>query len=150
MRTRAGLAAITFVIFAVFLYAASAVAQTTIVSDTSKATWGPSPDNAATFGTPATPVVTKYVGELFAKDKVDNRGVPSGQPALTLDFGKPAVVGGIQSSPLLKPLIQTGVEYVLFVTAMGPGGSSDRLGPTPPFGFPPAPRAATAAVTIAP
>lgn len=127
-----------------------ASAQTTstlIVSDTSQAAWFPSPSNDLTFGTPAVPVLTSYIGEFFLKANVVN-GVPSGTPAITKDFGKPAVVGGSQLSPPLKPMIVVGTEYYLFLSATGPGGTSVRSAPVGPFGFPPAPTGVTSAVTI--
>jgi hypothetical protein len=131
-------------------FAGSATAQTTtVVSDTSTAKWAPSADDSAAFGTPPAPIVTKYIGELFLKSAVTN-GIPNGKPVITLDFGKPAVAAGTQTSAPLKPMIQPGVEYVLFLSAVGPGGSSARTAASVPFGYPSAPAAVTSAVTITP
>lgn len=125
-------------------------AQTFPVSDTTKASWTPSPDDAATFGTPPVPILTNYVAELFLKSRVNGAGVPSGQPIITIDFGKPAPVAGQQFSPLLKPMIQPNTEYVLFLSAVGPGGTSARTAASSPFGFPSAPKGAASAVTFTP
>jgi hypothetical protein len=131
-------------------FAGVADAQTVVLSDTSKATWSPSPDDGATFGTPPVPILTKYIAELFLKSAVNGAGVPSGPPAITLDFGKPAIVAGAQVSAPLKPMIQPNTEYVLFLSAVGPGGPSPRTTASPPFGFPSAPKGAASAVTFTP
>ncbi len=141
----------SFWILAIVLVSvAPAAAQTVTLSDTSRATWTPSPDDSATFGTPPQPILTKYLAELFVKSAVNASGVPSGQPAITLDFGKPAPVAGAQTSAPLKPMIQPNTEYVLFLSAVGPGGTSPRTAASPPFGFPSAPKGAASAVTFTP
>jgi hypothetical protein len=131
----------------------SAQTPTFIISDTSKATWGPSVDDNKTFGTPPQPVLTSYRAEIFLRSAVTN-GVPVGSPAITLDFGKPALdSSGNQSSPPLKTFsqIQPNTEYIMFMTAVGPGGVSPTRSPSSlPFGFPSTPKAVTSAVTFTP
>lgn len=135
-----------WIVLVLGLFAVSASAQTVIISDTGTASWTPSPDNDLIFGTP---LVTGYKGEFFLKTAVTG-GVPSGTAAITADFGKPAIVAGVQKSPFLKPLMQPNTEYVLFLSAVGPGGSSARTGASVPFGFPGPPKPVGTPATITP
>src|SRR5207245_8324981 len=100
-------------------------AQTFLISDTSRASWTASPDNAATFGTPPMPVVTSYVAHVFLKTAVPGTTEPATPPAFTFDFGKPMPdAQNTQTSALLKaltPALQPNVEYALFLHAAGPG-----------------------------
>lgn len=132
---------------------AQAVAPTVVISDTSKASWGPSPDDGKTFGTPPVAVLTNYVAEVWLKSAMPTfnaAGVPSVPAVFTFNFGKPAPVAGADLSPVLKPLIQPNTEYVLFLSAVGPGGTSPRTPASAPLGFPSAPGGVGAAVTFTP
>lgn len=124
-------------------------AQTSqVLSDASKPQWTKSPDEATLFN--GAPILTSYKGEIFKKTAVTN-GVPSGTPDYTVNLGKPVADGsGVESGPLLKPLVAPNVDWVMFVSAVGPGGVSSRLA-TGPFGWPSVPQpAAGTAVTITP
>lgn len=141
------------------LSAAPLLAQTTtVISDTAKVAWTPSLDNATTFGTPPVPVLSNYIARLYLKAAVSPctpvgtciPAEPTTTPVLTLDFGKPAVVGNTQMSPPIQPLIVPNVEYYLWLRANGPGGISPGMGIPVPFGFPAAPRGVVTPVTFTP
>ena len=135
--------------FAVVSGTASAQ-NTFIISDTSTAQWTPSPDNGATFGTPPQPLLTSYSARLYLRSAVTNGIEPTTPPLLTQDFGKPAVVNNTQSSAPIKPLIQPNVEYLMFLHAVGPGGTSGPSTVSNPFGLLAAPRAVPSAVSFTP
>lgn len=149
---------ILLVVVAVMMaWPARAFGQTTfVITDTSRATWTPSADNNTTFGTPAVPVLTNYRADLWLKSAVVFTGtppapvLPTTPPIFTFDWGKPAVVAGAQTSPVLKPLLQPNTEYVMFLRAEGPGGVSPASAGTVPFGFPAAPRTVASPVTFTP
>lgn len=145
-------------LFAVLLFAmvclsgisGTTYAQNTIIlSATSQPQWLPSPDDSATFGTPPQATLTSYRGEFFLKANVVG-GIPQGTAAVTVDMGKPAIVGGMQIGPVVRPLILPGVEYFMFVSAVGPGGVSARTNAAGPLGFPATPKAVTSPVTFTP
>lgn len=116
-----------------------AAAQTTVVTDTARVTWTASFSHNAVFG--GQPVLTSYKVELFLLSQVSG-GVPSGTAVVTQDVGKPTPnAQNIVLGPVVKPLIVTNTEYVAFVTAVGPGGSSARSLPSDPFGLPAPPSA---------
>ena len=114
---------------------------TTIITDTSAFVFAPSADHNSTFA--GTPVLTNYSIEFFTKANVSG-GVPSGAPVFNPIIGKPTPVSGEIVTAAIKTLapLLPNAEYVWFVRATGPGGST-RSGAGVPFGFPAAPAAAT-------
>jgi hypothetical protein len=121
---------------------AAANAQgTTTVTATSKLEWESEDYNILWM---TIPVVSSYIGEFWLKSNVVN-GVPSGPPAITVDWGKPPIgPGNVVSSPPIKPLLQPNAVYVAFVRAVGSASgtleTSPRSNPSDPFGFPSAPK----------
>lgn len=135
-----------FLFIAVLCAAPVAAQNTVILLDTTTAQWSPSPDHDATFGTPPVPLVTKYIARLYAKSAVIGGVEPATAPLLTLDFGKPPVIAGVETSPPLKPLIQVGIEYVAFLHAANASATSPPTNASDPFGLAPLPRAASGLV----
>jgi len=151
----------------VLLSAVSASAQiaapTFIVGPTTgRFTLNPAADYDQTFGTPPVPIVSSLVIDFFLKasvtDFVNCITVPVA-PVFTSDFGKPAAVANVVTSPAILTLFPTmlpNTEYYACARALGPNGSSPRsaaastlTGNPIPFGFPSAPGKATG-TTIAP
>jgi hypothetical protein len=98
--------------------------ETVVLTGQDRATWEMNPTDHYS--------VTAYRAELWAKGFVV-LGVPTGPPALTLDFGKPLYDPfGQITGPLLKPLLPPNTELVLFLRAInvaGESGLSNALGP---------------------
>lgn len=102
------------------LIAAPASAQF-LISDTSRMIWTASPDHDST-------ILDNYRIEMWPTTAVI-ANVPQGPPAVTLNVGKPAkAANGEVQSPLIKPSLKAGVNYVVLLSATGPGGQSTKVG----------------------
>lgn len=110
------------------------------ISDASRFQWTASADHNGTFG--GQPILTSYRIEIFLRTQVNASGVPTGTAVVTVDAGKPALgPANLLVGPSAKPLVVANTEYMAFVMAIGPSGTSGRSAPTVPFGFPAVPAA---------
>lgn len=114
---------------------------------TSTITFTASPDHNTQFA--GGPVLTGYTIEYFLRSQVSPAGVPSGSPAIgPVDLGKPTPnASNLITISTVFATINANIEYVAYVRAVGPGGST-RGNHTDPFGKPGAPGAATGAQII--
>ncbi len=126
-------------VFAVALLAIPSAARaqaTVIIGDTAGFSFTASPDQNTTFA--GSPVLTAYRADFF--DKSNAAG--TGTPLVTANLGKPTPdAANVITVPALKPMIQPNVEYIVFISAIGPGAPNGvRNTASVPFGYPGAPR----------
>lgn len=118
---------------ACLLLPARLAAQPMVLSATSAAAWTQT-DYSGTTGTPPVPVVSAFQGRLYLQTAVTGSGEPATPPVSTFDWGKPPLgADGLVHSPPLKPLVAPNTAYVLFVHAIGPGGTSPASNASPGF-----------------
>lgn len=142
----------------VLLLAGVASAQTQLVTATSKFQFQASPDHSATFGGVA--IVTNYTVTIYPKSAVTCAPtcVEPASGGTVFNAGKPTsdAMGNLTTVAVLPALstpLTPNTDYLGFIKAVGPGGSSGSWGVgtgSSPFGVAGSPRAGTGTLAVVP